>query len=50
MQAWGNWRVLMALRVASEETGSRDEWVASNDASVLNGLDRGLSAGLSVTF
>lgn len=50
LRSLGNWRVLLALRTASLEGESVEEWLKTGDARPLAAPDREMSAGLSVLF
>ncbi len=49
-EALGHWRFLMAVRMASQETAGSDEWIPNDEARALHAFNRGVSAGLSVSF
>lgn len=49
-QGLGNWRLLMAVRMAKQEPEHEDSWAEGTDPAVLRAFNEGVSAGLSVTF
>lgn len=50
LRSLGDWRFLLALRMASGDGESSDEWSPVSDARLLSAPDREMSAGLSVLF
>jgi hypothetical protein len=49
-QTAGNWRLLMAVRMALVEDDHRSDWTAVANAPDTGAFNRGVTAGLSVKF